>query len=145
MKSKHVLAVFLILPVLLLSAWIMKIEIDLKSDKTVLIRMNGFDPVDLLSGHYLLLRPDWKGTNCAQFPESICPTELFSYSYRYYLPEFDARTVDRRLLQDAPKVEMEFAIRGKSKPLVKGLLINGTDWKQWLNSLPEETTTAAPN
>lgn len=76
MKSKYWLGLFLVIPIMFLAAWVAKIETDLKTEKTVMIRMSGFDPVDLISGHYLFLMPDWSQTDCRQFEHNSCPTEL---------------------------------------------------------------------
>lgn len=134
MKSKYVLAFFLVLPLVVYLYWIASLEKQLYSSKEVMVAMNGFDPVDLLSGHYLLLRPDWNNTDCAQFEQNRCPTELFAYSYRYYLPEVKAMDVDREIASNENlKVEISFAINGKANPLVKELYINGQQWKIWFN------------
>ena len=134
MKTKHILAFFLILPIVVYVCWVGKIEKQIHTAKTVMVTMQGYDPVDLLSGHYLLLRPNWSETDCKQFETEDCPTELFSYSYRYYLPEFKAIDIDRELIRNSNlKVEMEFAVNGKAKPLVKNLYINGQKWKDWFN------------
>lgn len=147
MQSHKLLMIFLILPIILLAAWILKIETDLKTEKTVTIRMSGFDPVDLLSGHYLYLRPNWHETDCAQFSDNTCPTDLFSSSYRYYLPEFDAQKLDQHVWQKNPPIDMIFVLRGKSKPMVQKLMIDGKSWQDWLASQDfeqiENSTAAA--
>lgn len=132
MYVKRLLIFFLMLPIVFLLAWTLYIEHELKSEKTVVVRMTGFDPRDLLSGHYLHLRPVWGETDCSQFIGGSCPTELFASSYRYYLPEFDAKNLDKQLVSENLKVDMLFVVRGKAKPLVKDLIINGKPWKKWL-------------
>ena len=139
MKTKHILAFFLILPIFIYIGWVGKIEKQIHTAKTVMVTMQGYDPVDLLSGHYLRLQPDWTETDCQQFENDVCPTELFSYSYRYYLPEFDAIEIDKELIRNTNlKIEMEFAVTGKAKPLVKHLYINGIKWKDWFNQFSKQ-------
>ena len=134
MKNKYVLLFFLILPIVVYMFWVGKIETQIHTAKTVKVTMQGYDPVDLLSGHYLLLRPDWSKTDCSQFDNNTCPTELFAYSYRYYLPETDAISIDKEIARNLNiKIEMEFAINGKANPLVKELYINNQQWKVWFN------------
>ena len=132
MYTKKLLLVFLILPIVFLLAWNLYLEYELKSEKTVVVRMTGYDPKSLLSGHYLYLRPVWGETDCSQFTDAHCPTELFSAVYRYYLPEFDAQNLDRQLLSADLKVDMVFILRGRAKPFVKDLLIEDKPWKQWI-------------
>ncbi len=135
MKSKYFLALFLTLPILFFCYLVKDINYELSHGKTVKVRMMGFAPRDILSGHYLYLRPDWDKTDCRQFDDNICPTELFSYNYRYYLPEFDARQVDTEISNNEKlKIEMLFIIKGRAKPLVKGLLIEGKELEDWLPS-----------
>ncbi len=132
MKKEYVLAVFLALPILFLAFWLMRIECALNAEKTVIVRMMGYDPRDLLSGHYLYLRPDWSNTDCRQFDNGICPQGApFEYSYRYYLPEFEAQKIDAQLQRSDLKVEMVFTYKGSAKPLVKELLIEGKPWADW--------------
>lgn len=139
MKTKRVLAFFLILPIIVYVCWIGKIEKQIHTAKTVMVVMLGYDPVDLLSGHYLSLRPDWHKTDCSQFENGVCPQELFSYSYRYYLPEFEAMDIDKELVKNSNlKVEIEFAINGKAKPLVKHLYINGQKWRDWFSQFAKQ-------
>lgn len=135
MKTKYILALVLGMPVIFFSYWINSINVSLKHENTVNVRMDGFDPRDILSGHYLYLRPNWQKTDCSQFKSKVCPTELFSYSYRYYLPEFDARDLELKIAGNQNlKIEMVFVINGSAKPLVKELLINGKGWQEWLLS-----------
>ncbi len=142
MKNKYVLLVFLLLPLIVYACWIKHIETRLAQSKTVMIAMQGYDPVDLLSGHYLLLRPDWSRTDCSQFEQNVCPTEIFSYSYRYYLPEFEAMDIDKELVRNSNlKVELEFAVNGMSKPMVKQLYLNGQIWQDWFSQFAKQPQT----
>ncbi len=132
--KKYGLAVFLALPIIYLLATAGIIHYELYSEKTVTIAMRGFDPVDLVSGHYLYLRPDWDATDCSQFADNRCPTERFSLSYRYYIPEVIASDADKYVNCPNTKTAMVFVWRGNAKPLVKTLLINGIPWQEWQHS-----------
>lgn len=131
---KYKLAFFLALPIICLLGWVLIIQAELYSENTVKVTMRGFDPFDLVSGRYLSLRPDWSNTDCSQFKDKRCPTELFSYTYRYYLPEAAAPDAEKYINCDKAKVEMIFVWRGNAKPLVKTLLINGMPWQEWQHS-----------
>lgn len=137
MHTKKPLLVFLMLPIVFLLCWTLYLEYELKSEKTVIVRMTGFDPKDLLSGHYLHLQPVWTETDCSQFTNDECPTELFAVTYRYYLPEFDAKYLDKRLLSENLKIDMLFVLRGQAKPMVKDLLIDNKPWKEWIKQSVE--------
>ncbi len=132
MKKQYILTFCLLFPVIFLAGWVIRTEYVLHAAQTVVIHMRGYDPRDLLSGHYLHLEPDWNRTDCMQFPEKKCPTERFARSYRYYLPEFDARELERQLTNSDLNVEMVFVYKGQAKPLVKDLLIEGKPWAEWL-------------
>ncbi len=145
MQNKYLLITWLVLPIVVLIGWIINIEINLHTENTVTIRMRGYDPIDLLSGHYLYLQPDWSETDCRQFEQNICPSERFAYSYRYYLPEFDAVNIDRLIAHKNPKIDMVFTYQGQSNPLVKGLRIDGKDWQDWLTSQSADQPQPANN
>lgn len=138
MKTKYILAIFLILPIIVYVGWIGTLEKQIHTAKTVMVTMQGYDPVDFLSGHYLSLRPDWENTDCKQFENEVCPTELFARSYRYYLPEFDAIAIDERIRDISLKIEIEFAINKKANPLVKHLYINGQKWRDWFTQFSKQ-------
>lgn len=138
MYNKYFLAFALLFPLLAFGAWLIDIEHDLNTEKTVVIRMRGYDPVDLLSGRYLLLRPDWDHTDCTQFTDGICPRNQFAQSYRYYLPEDAAKNLDHLLVQKQPQTDIVFTYHPKASPMVKELLIDGSIWQEWLNLLPKQ-------
>lgn len=134
MKIKYVLAFFLVLPLVVYSYWLASIEKQVSSAKEFFVTMKGYNLVDLLNEHYLMLRPDWENTDCTQFDEGRCPTELFAYSYRYYLSELATMDIDAENVRDLNiKVEIGFAVKGKANPQVKNLYINGQHWKDWFS------------
>ncbi len=94
--------------------------------------MCGYDPRDLIAGHYLNLQPDWNLTDCSQFNRKRCPVELFNYTYRYYLPEEDIQEIDLLLTQDDLKTEVVFVYKEGAKPRVEELLIEEKPWREWL-------------
>ena len=132
--KKYVLAFFLGLPIIYLLATAVIINLELNAKNTVTIAMRGFDPFDLVSGRYLRLSPDWDATDCSQFKDKRCPTEKFSLSYRYYIPEIVASDAEKYVTCPNTKVEMVFVWRGEAKPLVKTLLIDDMPWQKWQHS-----------
>ena len=135
--KKYVLVICLIFPVVCLALVVLFIQAELNAENTVVVKMRGFDPFDLIAGHYLYLEPDWVATDCSQFADNRCPTEKFARYYRYYLPEKTAVDLDKHVSCPNTKVEMVFTWRGHAKPLVKNLLINSLPWQEWKeNGLP---------
>lgn len=131
MKTKYILALFLILPFIVFAGWLYNIHQSLNAERDVTVTMTGYDPKDLLSGHYLLLRPDWRNTDCTQFEDNHCPTWQFSATYRYYLPEEKAIMFDK--ISNVDKMEIVFAYQKNSTPMVKSFLVGGMKWDDWLN------------
>ncbi|WP_165778857.1 GDYXXLXY domain-containing protein [Leptospira perolatii] len=58
MKKKILSVIAFLIPVLVLFSLVLDREIDLRKGKVLILPMTGYDPVDLLSGHYLLFRLD---------------------------------------------------------------------------------------
>lgn len=111
----------------------------------VTLRINGYDPRSLLSGHYLSYTIDWKMSDCGQFAGGACPVKQFDDAaehlfsneirYRYYIPEEYAAQLDKMFAEnpDGPYVfEMVFAYSPYFTPRAKKFLINGQDWQHFV-------------
>jgi hypothetical protein len=61
MTRKTTLALALAIPILVLAALVVRGEAGLRSGRPWVLRMRGYDPRDLLRGHYLSYRIDWGG------------------------------------------------------------------------------------
>lgn len=59
MKEKKLLLLAVLFPVLILVGIMIKTELEIKKSKTVLIDIEGYDPRDILHGHYLNFRFKW--------------------------------------------------------------------------------------
>ena len=102
----------------------------------------GYDPRDLLSGHYIQYQIDWDSTDCSQFRNGQCPEKDFckearwGRQCRFYIPEDKARDLDelfRKRNDTDTKFEVVYSYRPGQKAVAKQLLINGQDWR---NALP---------
>lgn len=149
MKPLHrkVLAAALVVPFVALMGWLLLLTHQRETGAEVTVAVEGYDPRDLLSGHYIQYEIHWGRTNCAQFDKGICPQDdfcngeaLWGYqprtrSCRFYVPEQNAGTLDRLLaLNDAQaSFEVVYSYHPGKKPLAKKLLINGQDWKEYLS------------
>ena len=108
------------------------------SQPEVTLRIQGFDPRDLLSGHYISYDIDWENSDCSQFENNVCPVDrfrLFSrhYGYRFYIPEQHAAELDRRFraaFSNNDVFEIVYAYSSRFRPMAKKLLINGKDWQE---------------
>ena len=71
--NKKVLACAFIVPFCALIAWTMWLYVQQATGTEIKVAVTGYDPRDLLSGHYIQYTIDWNKTNCNQFPDGICP------------------------------------------------------------------------
>ncbi len=131
MLKKYVLITAVFFPIIILLFWIVGLQTDISRAEKVLIAVEGYDPRSLISGHYLQLRPIWNKTDCGQFSDQQCPTEAFEKTYRFYLPEENARELERLIQKQQPSMQLEFAFH-RPKPLVQELYIENNLWKIWL-------------
>lgn len=128
-----------IVPILFLLGWVIYLSLFTLTAQEVKIRIMGYDPRDLLSGHYLAYQIDWDKTNCSQFDNSVCPTYDFSkIPHRFYLPEKEAVLVDRLFRENSfnsiqeRTFEIVFSYAAGKTPIAKQLLIDGKDWRNAL-------------
>lgn len=97
-NEKRVLKFFVFfIPFLALLGWMGYLELQYASAPRVMVAVSGYDPRDILSGHYLNLAPEWDKTDCRQFAGGICPQARFERVYRYYLPQMTLCTLKKRL------------------------------------------------
>ncbi len=118
----------------------------------VTLRIAGYDPRDLLSGHYIAYTIDWENTDCSQFTNNRCPQDEFFQSsidglwdnyHRFYIPEKDAKLLDSlfRRASDNLVFEIVYGYAPNFRPQIKRLLINGRNWDEYL---AEKTSTTEP-
>lgn len=128
MLKKYGYAGLVFLPVLILAVWVGTIEIERNMGREVIVRLQGYDPRDLLSGHYISYQLDWDKTDCAQFENGICPRAAFERSGRFYVPEDKAATLDKAVRNADNTTEMVFSYKRGIKPYALKLLVNGKEW-----------------
>ncbi len=105
------------------------------------IRIKGYDPRDLLAGHYIQYTIDWDNTDCSQFEDKICPKTQFcspdtpQNNCRFYIPEAYAYKLDRLMRNnDTTHVfEIIYAYSKDKTPLPKELLIDTKNWRNAIN------------
>lgn len=131
MSKKSLTASLVAIPVLFFICWIGYIKISEINAPKLIVAVEGYDPRDLISGHYLSLRLNWQETDCSAFGTAGCPLEKFGYRYiyRYYVPEHDAPILEKLMMKWETKAALEFVLPGNAAPRIKNLLINGKPWQ----------------
>lgn len=135
MKNK-LLIIALALPLVCLIGWSTFLGYLQFYGQEVKVVISGYDPRDLLSGHYISYQIDWHKTDCSQFENKTCPeTEFCIGNCRYYIPEENAFDLDRLFRQnndDNLVFEIIYAYKPNSEPIATQLLINGVNWQESL-------------
>lgn len=133
-KNKKLFAA-LVFPIAVLAVWTGWLQYNQRAViRRVTVSVSGYDPRDLLSGHYVNLQPDWKNTDCSQFVDNVCPQKDFKKFYIYYLPEQDAPFLEKLMQRQKhrPKTDLVFVYGFGKEPVPENLLIDGEDWQTGL-------------
>ena len=138
---KNIFAIILIVPLICLMCWTGTLFARRQSGQEIKVAIQGYDPRDLLSGHYIQYQIDWNKTDCGQFSDGICPENEFCIDARwgrqcrFYVPEKYAAELDKLFRQFRfGEIETTFEViysytKGKT-PIAKQLLIDGRDWRE---------------
>ena len=141
--KKYLWTVLLALPWVCLAAWTLQLTFQRARAPEVTVAIRGYDPRDLLSGRYIAYQADWERTDCRQFENGVCPKGNFcrkarwGEQCRFYVPEADAGKLDALFRTRGEKdlrFEVVYAYQKGQEPLAKRLLINGTDWQNYLET-----------
>ena len=139
--NNKLLATFLIIPFLCLASWALYLTIEKETGQEITVSITGYDPRDLLSGHYIQYTIDWTQTDCSQFKNGICPKDEFCKNAqwgricRFYIPEKNAKELDRlfwRRNNTDMVFEIVYSYKKGSEPIAKQMLINKKDWRHAL-------------
>lgn len=134
--KKYILVFAFCLSFLILFSWMSSVALQARSAPEVKLVITGYDPRDLLSGHYIRYQIDWDKSDCTQFKQAQCPRQDFRGSQRFYVSEAYAPQLDDlfRRSQFDPSItdvfEVVYAYPKNRAPIAKRLLINGQDWKE---------------
>ena len=137
---KKLLLFILFLPCLFLFGWLCFLSFQKTQGKEVTVVIMGYDPRDLLSGHYIAYRIDWNKTDCGQFEGGVCPKNDFCRNWkgrggacRFYVPEQDAAVLDglfRRGNGEEMVFEVVYSYIQGREAIAERLLINGAPWQE---------------
>ena len=140
--DKKIWAVLFTLPLIVLVLWTAHLAYRRDTGREVKVAVQGYDPRDLLSGHYIQYQIDWQKTDCTQFIGNVCPENDFckdatwGRQCRFYVPEQAAPELDvlfRRFRwgEDNLAFEVVYSYQEGKQAIAKQLLINGKDWREY--------------
>jgi uncharacterized membrane-anchored protein len=155
-QSRKGLLLALAFPVLVLSSLTLYRMVSLQTGREIVLPVSGYDPRDLLSGHYLTYRVDYgvegicnsgehslnsvfvclepKGIsttppeNCTVYIQGSCRSGFFEAGIeRFYVPEDQATHLEELIRSKAASIRASVGRDGRAQ--VKDLLIDGKSWK----------------
>ena len=142
--KQYIFALFLSLPFFLLLAWAVGLHYQMMTMSEVTLPITGYDPRDLLAGHYIRYQIDWNKADCQQFDNNICPKEAFQNGrqknmHRFYIPESQAHALNTAFItgmHNGKKLSFSivYAYKNGVRPIPKRLLINGKDWQETITN-----------
>lgn len=119
MKTRILLA----LPIIALFCWVSVLQVSLSTAEKIVLPVSGYDPRDLLSGHYLRIQ--------VLYPENSPYKDCCNDIRRFYVPENKARALENVLRSSAVKAEMVIALPKYGSPAPVDLLLNGKSWREF--------------
>ncbi|WP_372518796.1 GDYXXLXY domain-containing protein [Candidatus Ruminimicrobiellum ovillum] len=141
MRNKFLLFMLLI-PVICLFVWNCFLWYDKDSGTEITVRISGYDPRDLLSGHYIRYTIDWDKTDLQQFEDKSFTKDDFvdslnKNSYRFYVSETHAKYLDKLLMEswnikeeNNKKIEVVYSYKQGKHPIAKKLLVDGEPYQK---------------
>ena len=133
MQNKSSLLIMaLSFPLIALLIWTIALHMQIKDDQSVIIAVEGYDPRDLLRGHYVNLSLYWDATDMTQFQNSNCRQADFKKTYRYYLDEKDGPALDKLINRLRPSMSLELSCPDAGSPHIKHFYIEGQPFDNWL-------------
>lgn len=132
--------ILLIIPYVVLLFWIIFLFVQKMSGYNVILPIQGYDPRDLISGHYIQYQIDWKQSDCSQFEGNKCPKNDFCISHRwgrqcrFYVSEKYAGKLDKLFRQRNENLRFEviYSYQKDKQAMAKELLINGKNWLDFI-------------
>lgn len=121
--NNKVKTLFLMFPFLGLFGWLMYCVNFVQTAQEVRLPIQGYDPRNLLSGHYIQFQIKWDEADCFQADwQGVCPVEEFSGIDRFYVPEDKAKKMERQIDDPHLKAEVLFAYQKGKRPIAKDLI-----------------------
>ena len=127
-------------PFLVLVGWTVMTVNYRSTASEIVLPVRGYDPRDLLSGHYIQFQIDWDRADCRQFPNGQCDRQAFErnrFGERFYIPEKRASELNamfRRRNTENRVFSVIYAYEPGKPAIKKNLLINGQEWSEYLKN-----------
>ena len=128
--KKYVLFILLCLPTLFFGIWVVQLSVQVENARMITVPLRGYDPRDLLAGHYIQYDIDYNRFNKQNYPECQLPHSW--KERRFYIPEKNANALDSLFRQNQHRFSVVFACQKGRKAIAKQLLIDGQDWHYFL-------------
>ena len=154
-RTKKALLVALLFPIIVLAALTAYRQFRLSAGTEVVLPISGYDPRDLLSGHYLIYTVDYGVTElcrntsedktgyvclnsksfsddppagCTQLIRGVCKSGRFEAGIeKYFVAESEAADLEKKVRSQVASIVLSLSSRGDAQ--VKDLLIDGRPWK----------------
>lgn len=124
----------LLLPILIPSLWAAKIGYDRASAPIYKVAIDGYDPRDLLYGHYLMFRYDVENSRKKEtFPEDMDEI-VEKLPMEYYLDERHALNAEELLRDGKSKVEIGVGIPKTGGAFIEDLYIDDQRFSDYLRT-----------
>lgn len=171
MNKKQLLIFAIVFPIVLLFAFMVHKQRVVSEGVRVVLKISGYDPRDLLSGHYLIyaveygVTPNCRLINSGRFQAHVClsnrtfnvgPANDCSLAIngmcengrfvagieRFYVPQENAYELEKHVM--GRNAAIELAIKSGQAQVVD-LLIDGQSWKKKLDSTAPPSESTAPD
>ncbi len=154
MNKKKILIASLVFPILALLTMTGFRQYNLSTGRDFTLPIEGYDPRDLLSGHYLTYTVNFgipacakmentktvficldpkaktfiKPAACKWYVQGTCDYGRFTAGIeKFYIPESNSRTLDKQVRDK--KASIVITVTPSGTAMVKDLLIDGKSWK----------------
>lgn len=156
MRTKAALVVALLFPIITLMTLTVYKRHLLMTGYEVILPISGYDPRDLISGHYITYTVDYgvdnlchnysqiqqgyicldtktfsseQDVSCRRFIRGTCNYRHFEAGIeKFYIPEDEAKSLDKKVREKQASIIISVSPDGQAQ--VKDLLINGKSWRQ---------------
>jgi len=136
----------LFIPFIGLCCWALYYVNFVEKAAEVVLPVTGYDPRNLLSGHYIEFQIDWSKANCNQADwNNVCPKNDFKGVNRFYVAENKAKELERFINNNFVATEIVFAYVAGARPVAKELLIDGKPWHQHKSNVYPKKKETLPN
>ena len=132
MNKNNFVIYLLLFPFLGIALWLCYFFVFIEHSTEVRLPITGYDPRNLLSGHYIAYRIDWDKADCSQADwNGTCPRSEFKTSYRFYVPEETALDIERAINRSDISTEIIFSYQKGKSAVARELLINGQSFRTY--------------